>query len=121
MADNCTVCGSDWIFKAPKGLHHLCEECYNQMSKEVTDYHDIQKEAHKYVLNGKVDDAINLLHLVQVKRNEIHKYFNNTLNAGHYWFANEFIPTLIEELTINKNTNPKAIWNAAFTALETTE
>lgn len=121
MPHNCTVCGSDWIFKAPKGLHHLCAECYNQMNKEVIDYHDIQEAAHKYVLHGKVDDAINLLYLVQVKRNEIHKYFSNTLNTGHYWFANEFIPALIEQLTTNKNTNPKAIWDAAFTALETTK
>ena len=123
MAQTCALCGSDWIFKAPKGIHHLCEECYHQMSKEVSEYHDIQENAHDYVLNEKVGDAISLLQLVQVKRNEINKYFNNTLNAGHDRFANYFIPGLIRDLANNnnRNINPSAIWDAAFTALGNAE
>ncbi len=131
---SCYTCKSDWIFKAPKGVHHLCEECYNSMSKEVIDYHGIQNEAHKHVINGDVEHAIRLLRLVQEKRNQITKYFI-TLNEGHYRFANEFIPRLITRLSIEKQyiekqyiekqyitdvskiTNTKQIWNDAFATL----
>ena len=118
MAHTCSVCGSDWLFKAPNGLHHLCAECYNEMNKEVVDYHDLQKEAYELVLKGNVGIAIQLLHLVQAKRNKINKYFNHTLNAGHDWFANAFIPGLIRDLTNNNNhIQPITIWDAAFRAL----
>lgn len=112
----CTICGCEWIYKAPKGIHHLCEVCYNNMNKEVVEYHNIQNEAHKNVIDGNIKKAISLLHLVQEKRNQIRKYFNNTLNHGHYWFANDFIPTLINNLS-NKKNSPIAIWNSSFASL----
>ena len=116
MAKTCTVCGSEWIFKAPKGIHHLCAECYTEMNTAVSKYHDMQTGAHQQVMQGRIVTAINLLHLVQAERNHIQKYFSNTLNAGHYWFANEFIPTLIDNLS-RKNINPVAIWDLAFASL----
>ena len=115
MGKTCTICGSDWIFKAPKGLHHLCEDCYQKMSKDVLDYHSIQSAAHKNVLAGNVDAAIRLLHLVKERRNQINKYFQNSLNAGHYRFANEFIPALIVKLATA--THPSALWDSEFAAL----
>ena len=88
------------------------------MNKEVVDYHDLQKEAYELVMKGNVGDAIHLLHLVQAKRNEINKYFNHILNAGHDWFANAFIPGLIRDLANNNNhIEPITIWDAAFMAL----
>jgi hypothetical protein len=116
MDKRCSICGSEWIFKGPKGIHHLCEDCYNDMNKEVIDYHNIQKDAHKHVIEGDVENAILLLHLVQEKRNNINKYFNNTLNEGHYWFANDFIPSLIIKLS-NKRDTPSKIWDDAFATL----
>ncbi len=90
----------------------------------MIDYHGIQNEAHKHVINGDVENAIRLLRLVQEKRNQITKYFI-TLNEGHYRFANEFIPMLIMRLSIEKQyirdvskiTNTKQIWNDAFATL----
>jgi len=114
----CSICGSDWILKAPKGVHHLCEDCYNKMRKDVIDYHTIQKNAHKNIIDGNVENAIVLLRIVQEKRNQINKYFYNTLNEGHYRFANDFIPELIKNLS-NKKNIPINVWDSAFANLTT--
>lgn len=120
MCKKCSICGSDWIYKGPKGIHHLCEDCYTTMNKEVIEYHTIQKEAHTNAIDGDVQNTIRLLGIVQEKRNELNKYFNNTLNEGHRRFANDFIPALIANLS-KKNIIPNDIWNSAFASLSQPE
>lgn len=121
MDKKCTICMSEWIFKAPKGIHHLCADCYDAMNKEVIEYHIIQKEAHANVIYGNVQNTIRLLRLVQEKRNHLNKYFNNTLNESHHRFANEFIPALIANLSKDSIINPITVWDSAFNALAQNE
>lgn len=116
-SEQCTICNSDWLYKAPKGIHTLCEECYSKMNKDVVTYHTLQEEAHKDVLKGNIGKAIEKLKLVQVKRNELRKYFKNTLNTGHSRFANEFIPNLIMKLQQASGHNGSKIWDDAFSKL----
>ena len=88
-SEQCSICSSDWLYKAPKGIHTLCEECYGNMNKDVIAYHTLQEDAHKDVIKGNIEKAIKKLRQVQEKRNELGKYFKNTLNTGHSRFAND--------------------------------
>ena len=118
--EQCSICDSDWLYKAPKGIHTLCEDCYGNMNKDVKAYHTLQEEAHKDVKNGNIDKAIKKLELVKEKRNQLSKYFKNTLNTGHSRFANEFIPNLISKLSQIKSGKKGSaidVWDAEFTKL----
>jgi len=116
----CSICGSEWIYKAPKGINTLCEECYKKMQNDTIYYHKLQDEAYTDILNGKLNNSIIKLKEVIRLRNDISKYLNNTLNTGHTRFANEFLPNLINELlkTKTNNKNPINVWNYEFSKLK---
>ena len=116
MVELCSVCGSEWLYKAPKDIDNLCEVCYTKLHQATTEYHALQDDAYEDLLNGDIKSAIASLRLVQVKRNETSKYFRNYLNDGHYRFANEFIPALINQLVgcQYNQANPVDVWELAF-------
>jgi GH24 family phage-related lysozyme (muramidase) len=117
LSEQCSICNSDWLYKAPKGIHTLCQECYGDMNKDVVAYHTLQEDAHKDVQKGNIEKAIQKLKQVQVKRNELSKYFKNTLNTGHSRFANEFIPNLMNKLEHAKKQEATKIWDEEFKKL----
>ena len=116
-SEQCSICNSDWLYKAPKGIHTLCQECYGDMNKDVIAYHTLQEDARKDVEKGNIEKAIQKLKQVQQKRNELSKYFKNTLNTGHSRFANEFIPNLISKLDHAKKQEAIKIWDEEFKKL----
>ena len=116
-SEQCSICNSDWLYKAPKGIHTLCQECYGDMNKDVIASHTLQEDARKDVEKGNIEKALKKLKQVQLKRNELSKYFKNTLNTGHSRFANEFIPNLISKLDHAKKQEAIKIWDEEFKKL----
>lgn len=80
---------------------HLCYECWDTKNREVDEYHKIQDSAREDVANGSVDEAIIKLEIVMRMRNEVARFFYGSLDNNHEYFANVFIPSLIDALRIS--------------------
>lgn len=112
----CMHCGSDWLYMAPSGRDMLCKECYDEMHEEVVAYHKLQDAAENLVKDGNIKSAILLLKDVIKMRNASTRFFNDHINSGHDYYANEFLPKLIVALQSSKD--PVQTWQHLFKDLE---
>lgn len=114
---NCVSCGSEWLYVTK--THHLwCLECYQEAKKIIKEYHKIQDEAKEMILLGKIEEGINLLKTTITLRNELANSFKKGLNSSHHYFANEFLPILIDKLKKVKQ-NHILVWENEFKRLNT--
>ncbi len=114
---NCICCGSEWLYMTK--THHLwCSECFHKAKEIVKEYHKIQDDAKEKISNGNIEEGIFLLNLVIQIRNKLADSFNKGLNSSHDYFANIFLPNLIDKLKKTKKNHIK-IWEEAFKGLKT--
>lgn len=117
----CLNCGNEWTYVSKSNQKtHLCEKCYKERKKKVIVYHSIQDKALSYLEQRDVNNAIKCLEECIYKRNETGGYLGN-LGYGHHYFANIFLPNLINILKKNRNTSPKKLvdlWNTEFNKLD---
>lgn len=94
---NCVCCGSEWLYMTK--THHLwCSDCYHNAKEIVKEYHTIQDEAKEKISIGSIEEGIYLLKTVINLRNKLANSFKNGLNSAHHYFANLFLPNLIDKL-----------------------
>ena len=112
---NCISCGSEWLYMSKR--HHLwCSECYGKARHIVNSYHEIQDEAKEHITNGRIEEGIKYLYIVIELRNKLSNSFSNGLNSSHHYFANLFLPKLINKLKKAKR-NHIMIWEKEFSDL----
>jgi hypothetical protein len=112
----CIRCGSEWICTGPGGMGMLCEDCYNEMHAEVVQYHTLQDLAEHAVIEGDVDRAVALLREAIVLRNTNMQKFFGFSHKGHSYYANVFLPSLIEAILSCRD--PYNAWVTKFKELE---
>lgn len=112
---NCISCGSEWLYMT-KNHHHWCFECYSVSREIIKEYHKIQDDAKQNIIVGNVEEGICQLKKVIELRNDLAKSFKNGLNSSHNYFANLFLPNLIDRLKKAKR-NHIMIWEQEFNGL----
>ncbi len=104
----CAACG-----QYMSCAHLLCESCWHTMHGEVQAYHKLQDEAHNDILTGNVPEAIIKLTAEIKARNYASRFFDDNIRSSrHYYFANVFLPELIENLRVSSD--PAKEWDHMF-------
>jgi hypothetical protein len=118
--ETCIRCGSEWLYKGPGGMGMLCEDCYKVMHAGVIQYHDLQDQAEHEVRNGRVNAAVTLLKRVIELRNSIAAEFFGFNHKGHHYYANVFLPALIDSIVnaAKYARDPYQAWKIMFIQLE---
>lgn len=120
-AGGCRICGSEWLYQSSKDKT-LCKDCWKSMHLIVVEYHKLQDTALEWIHKGNKNKAITYLKKAIKKRNELSEFYHDKLNSGHDYYANVFLPNLIEK--INASTSPAEAqlqWDNTFSTLEDRE
>tara|TARA_B110000879_G_C11162940_1_gene509922 strand:+ start:1221 stop:1727 length:507 start_codon:yes stop_codon:yes gene_type:complete len=114
--------GEEWLAATGNKNVVLCSNHYMDYKTKYKEYKELFIEAKNDISNNKFTDSIIKLEESIRQRHHVGNTFFISINTGHAYFSDEFLPTLINKIRegIKKEWTPKKMleeWDILYTSV----